>query len=463
MNNKNLKPSVLYVDDEKANLTSFKYQFRDFYDIHLADSADKALKILAETDIPVVISDQRMPGITGVELLEKVNISHPETIRMIMTGYSDMAAVVDGINKGKIYYYLTKPWDEVELKLVIERALEIVGLRKDNIKIQEELKQNEQLFRDLLESAPDSMIITKESGEIILVNSQTEKLFGYGRDELISKKVEILIPNRYQSHEQHVESYAANPQVRSMGANRDLMARKKDGSEFPVDISLSPLQTAQGTFLLAATRDISTRMEHEKAIKNLNEELEDRVEQRTLELKESEKRFRNIVEYANDLIFTLDKDYVFTLVSPVSVGILGLEPSQVIGSHLKDIVFPEDYSRCIASLENNRQTLETLELDDFRVMHKDGTLRWLRITGSAVVDSNGNYLHFVGTAQDVSERKKTQDKLHQYTTELEDFNKVMLGREERIIELKEEVNKLAVKLSIELPYDELWKLDSKEK
>jgi len=130
------KHHLLYVDDEKDNLFAFKAVFRRYHHISLALSGKEALEILEKKEIDILISDQRMPNMTGVELLEVVREKHPNIIRMILTGYSDMNAIVDSINKGKIYHYFTKPWDFEEVKIVIDNALETMLLRRENEQLQ---------------------------------------------------------------------------------------------------------------------------------------------------------------------------------------------------------------------------------------------------------------------------------------------------------------------------------------
>ena len=123
---------VLYIDDEINNLNSFKASFRRDFEIYTAQSAREGRKILDTYEIGVIITDQRMPGMTGIEFLESILSVYPDTIRILLTGFSDMNAVMDAINRGQVYKYLVKPWQNDELKLYIQNALEIYHLRKEN-------------------------------------------------------------------------------------------------------------------------------------------------------------------------------------------------------------------------------------------------------------------------------------------------------------------------------------------
>lgn len=145
MNTEN-KINVLYLDDEENNLFSFKATFRFKYNVFTALTGAEALDIIRNNDIQVIITDQRMPEMTGVEFLEKVIKIKPEPMRILLTGYTDMGAVVDAINKGKIFHYLNKPWKEEELSQTINRAFEIYQNKMNIIDQKSKLEiSNEQL------------------------------------------------------------------------------------------------------------------------------------------------------------------------------------------------------------------------------------------------------------------------------------------------------------------------------
>lgn len=146
-------------------------------------------------------------------------------------------------------------------------------------------RRAESRSRGLLDAAPDAMVVTDESGRIVLVNARAEALFGYPREELLGQRIELLVPERLQEpHVSHRSSYLRAPAARPMGSGLDLSARRKDGSEIAVEISLSPLDTDEGLLVSAAIRDASERRRTQDVLLRARDELEQRVHERTLEL-----------------------------------------------------------------------------------------------------------------------------------------------------------------------------------
>lgn len=143
---KNKKISILYVDDEENNLFSFKATFRLKYEVFTAISGAEAIELVKNNPIDIIITDQRMPEMTGVEFLEEIIKIDAAPMRILLTGYADMAAVVEAVNKGKIFHYLNKPWSEKELDQTIQRAYEVYTERQKIIETNAQLEaSNDQL------------------------------------------------------------------------------------------------------------------------------------------------------------------------------------------------------------------------------------------------------------------------------------------------------------------------------
>ena len=135
------KINILYVDDEVENLYAFKAAFRRIYNVFVAESGVEGKEILDKNVIQVILTDQRMPEVTGVEFLESIIESHPDPIRILVTGYSDINTVINAVNKGQIYKYISKPWNNDDLKQTIDRAYEVYRLRKENVELTQNLIQ----------------------------------------------------------------------------------------------------------------------------------------------------------------------------------------------------------------------------------------------------------------------------------------------------------------------------------
>ena len=189
------KIKVLYIDDEQGNLSAFKASFRRIFEIFLANSADEGIEILKNNSIEVVIADQRMPGKTGVDFFESILEINPNPIRILITGYSDIEAVVDAINKGQVYRYVTKPWNVFELKLTIEDAYQLYLLKEQNNKLN--LK-----YRKVFSESTDPILLFDVKGRIIDYNNATLLLINDKKASLNFATFNSILKNKADA--QHI-------------------------------------------------------------------------------------------------------------------------------------------------------------------------------------------------------------------------------------------------------------------
>ncbi|MEZ4527424.1 MAG: response regulator [Desulfobacterales bacterium] len=175
---KELTENLLVIDDEQEILKSLNRQFRRRYNVHLAGSADEGCRILCEEPIQVIISDQRMPGLTGTEFFHKIKTEHPDAIRLILTAYADIEAVIAAINQGNVFRYLQKPWDPELLDSVVSEAFRHYWLINGNRKLMQELKETNEILRGEIgkkEQAQRELCQHRDSLERI-VRERTESL-----------------------------------------------------------------------------------------------------------------------------------------------------------------------------------------------------------------------------------------------------------------------------------------------
>jgi len=206
--------------------------------------------------------------------------------------------------------------DDVNFLRSVANIIAVANQRKLD---EESVRRSELYFRGLLESAPDGMAIVDSEGRILLVNKESEHLFGYDRAELIGQKIEVLVPERYRKfHLAHRAEFFADPKSRPMGMGLELFGRRKDGTEFPVEISLSPMKTPDTMVVTAAIRDVSERKKAEAQIKKLNAQLEEAL-RRSERLAATGRLSASLAHEINNPLSALG-DILFVLASRKELG-----------------------------------------------------------------------------------------------------------------------------------------------
>src|SRR5579872_1628874 len=267
-----------------------------------------------------------------------------------------------------------------------------------------------QLSSDVLEALPDAVVAVDHHGTIVQVNSLARELFGYDPGELIGQKVELLVPESYRGkHHHHREHYAEAPKTRRMGAELELYGRRRNGSQFPVEISLSPVSTARGTFVLSAIRDISDRKRIAEELRRVNEELHRRT---TEQLGEYRSRLASIIDSSEDAILSKDLKGIITSWNRGAENIYGYTSEEIVGKNIS-LLTPPDRPDEISEILRKIARGESIEHYESVRLTKDRRLLNVSISVSPLHDAAGKIVGASAIARDITSQKRAEDQLRQ--------------------------------------------------
>ena len=286
-----------------------------------------------------------------------------------------------------------------------------------------ERKRAEERFTLAIEASPSAIVMSENDGRIVLVNAQTEKLFGYTRQELIGQPVEILVPERFRRrHAVDRAAYITAPEARPMGVGRDLYARRKNGSEVRVEIGLAPIHSHEGGFVLTSIVDISARKQAEEDL-------------------EKERAFlRQVIDIDPNFVFAKDRDGRFTLANRGLADAYGTTVENLVGK--TDADFNPNVEEVEFSHRMDLEVINTLEerfIAEEHITDSDGKVHWLQTVKRPIMDSDGSARQVLGSSTDITARKAAEAELQRNRDELAHMTRIAtLG--ELVASLAHELN-----------------------
>ncbi|HEV3331960.1 MAG TPA: ATP-binding protein [Bryobacteraceae bacterium] len=380
---------ILLVDDTPENLVSLEAALSGLgEDLVLANSGREALHHVLNDDFAAILLDVRMPDMDGFETAELIR-SRPRSRQipiLFLTGYRNEEHLFRGYDLGAVDF-LFKPIVPEVLRSKVAVFVELSRInaklkeQADELRKQAEVQQKaEQKFRSLLEAAPDAMVMCRDDGEIVMVNSQTEALFNCGRDQLISRNIRTLVPGWAFRLRPGWDDDWSSTKVQPAERGMELEAFPTQGAPFPVEITFSPLNTEEGVLITSAIRDISERKRAEEQIQQLNANLEERVLERTEALLRSNEELQQFAYIAShDLQEPLRNVSIY---------------AQLLAKRYREKL-EGDADQCIAFIVESAQRMQKLihDLLDFSQVESRGSDFFTKMSCEEALDDAIRNLH----------------------------------------------------------------------
>ncbi|HZZ78912.1 MAG TPA: PAS domain S-box protein [Gemmataceae bacterium] len=403
---------VLLVEDSQADAKLVMRELRQAGFTFDSTRVETAVDFCAQLELApdIILSDFNMPQFSATHALELLRERGLDIPFIIISGSIGEEIAVKAIQQGANDYLLKDRLGR--LGSAVSKALSDRQLRLAKYQAEAALRESQERARLVVESAPNGLIMVDGDGLITLVNEMTVKLFGYSRTELIGQPVELLVPDRLRAkHSDLRASFFAAPSARTMGEGRDLHGRRKDGSEFPIDISLSPVQTPAGLRVLGAIVDITDRKKAEAA------------------LLVAQRRLQHVVATSPAVLFTLAVEGDLTSLLWISENVqhlMGYTVEEALHPNWwHDGVHPEDLQNVLAGVKKVLFPKGILARE-YRFRHRDGQYRWVHSELKLVRNEQNAPVEIVGSWSDITERKQLEEQ-YRHSQKMEAFGQLSAG------------------------------------
>jgi PAS domain S-box-containing protein len=391
--------SILIVDDEEDIVLTLRDLLEhEGYHVDFAGTCAEAVARAAERHYNAVLLDLTLPDGDGLTVLKALQERDPTLPVIVLTADVSTDRRVVLRTQGA-FDYLTKPYNRDDLRATLRKAVGVKALAVKAARVEHALTESQERFRSLVESATDAIVVADHRGRIVSWNRAASTLFGYAEAEVLGRPLTDLMPARYRdAHQKGLQRLRAGGEARLIGKVVELEGLRKDGSEFPLELSLATWQTQTETFFSGIIRDISERKQVQAT------------------LAASEERFRSLVSNIPGAVYrcACDPHWTMEFLSDEIQGLCGYPASEFLGNRVRSyasVIHPDDRAMV------ERQVHETVAqrrpyVIEYRLLHSDGDVRWVYEKGRGVFEE-GRVRWLDGVIVDMTEHKRIEAALRE--------------------------------------------------
>jgi len=396
-------PTILIIDDDPdIRKTLSDLLAREGYGVTAVSHGAEAIQQVKQERYGAALLDIQLMNPDGLSVMKAMGELDPKLPIIVLTGHSTVENNIGALLRGA-FACLAKPYDADDLTAALRRAVEVNHLASRAEHVERQLIESRERFRAVVESAPDAIALADYRGLIMSWNKAAQSLFGYSEEEVLSQPLTLIMPARYrEAHQKGLERLRATGEARIIGKRVELYGLRKDGSEFPLELSLGTWKTATGIFYSGIIRDITERKRAEEA------------------LHESQERFRQLAENIREVFWMSDPEKNRIIyVSPGYEDIWGRTCESLYASPRSwlEAIHPDDRDRVLQAALT-KQVTGTYD-EEYRIVRSDGPIRWIWDRAFPIRDASGCVSRITGIAEDITERKRVEQELRASEERLE--------------------------------------------